>query len=124
MCIAPSGMYISTLISARSIRALDLTGRYILFDSKNDLKRSIIFIMIIFSQNKDNLSAEKFGKAGMTRVEICIYESSKYYVITGVLNTLQRPTIQVTLTTIQDMPCRHEKMMKIDTSAFNKIFLQ
>lgn len=66
MCIAPSGMYISTLISARSIRALDLTGRYILFDSKNDLKRSIIFIMIIFSQNKDNLSAEKFGEVGMT----------------------------------------------------------
>lgn len=55
MCIAPSGMYISTLISARSIRALDLTGRYILFDSKNDLKRS-----------KDNLSAEKFGEVGMT----------------------------------------------------------
>lgn len=34
MCIAPSGMYISTLISARSIRALDMTDRYILFDSK------------------------------------------------------------------------------------------
>lgn len=29
----------------------------------------------------------------MTRVERCIYESSKYYVITGVSNTLQRPTI-------------------------------
>lgn len=43
MCIAPSGMYISTLISARSIRALDLTDRYILFDSKNDFKKKYNF---------------------------------------------------------------------------------
>lgn len=48
MCIVFSGMYIFILILVCSIRVLDLIDCYILFDFKNDLKRSIIFIMIIF----------------------------------------------------------------------------
>lgn len=65
MCIVFSGMYIFILILVCSIRVLDLIDCYILYDFKNDLKRSIIFIMIIFLQNKDNLLVEKFGEVGM-----------------------------------------------------------
>lgn len=65
MCIVFSGMYIFILILVCSIRVLDLIDCFILFDFENDLKRSIIFIMIIFLQNKDNLLVEKFGEVGM-----------------------------------------------------------